>query len=467
VGGATKLAEVVAQYLWSHALTLIVLFASIVMVVQLFDSQRTPQSTFAWLLAIVFMPPVAIPLFLLFGRRKFPRGAKRANGALQPLSEPIDDAEPPLARVLRQSGVTPVRAGHRFELLTTGALAYARLLALIENAARSVDMTIFILANDAVGLRMLDALAERARAGVAVRLILDAVGSAGVLEHATRLLAAAGAEVRAFMPLRHSPVRGRTNLRSHRKLVVVDGTHVFAGGMNVAGEYMGPPELEVRERWRDVASVVSGPVAADATLLFDSDWRYCRGEAKTPAVSEPGASGTELVQLVPSGPDMVADTVYDAFLTAIFAARERIVVVTPYYVPDDALQHALVLAARRGVRTHVVMPLRSNHQLADVARRAPVRELRRAGVAVHYHPEMVHAKAMVVDESAAYIGSPNFDMRSLFLNYEDALFVYSPGAVAAIGAFTDELMAECVPEPPGGRENWLFERLARLLAPEL
>ena len=173
------------------------------------------------------------------------------------------------------------------------------------------------------------------------------------------------------------------------------------------------------------------------------------------------------MQLVPSGPDMIADTVYDAFLTAIFAARERIVVVTPYFVPDDALEHALMLATRRGVRTEVLVPRKSNHGLADFARRESLRDLTKAGVIFRYHPQMVHAKAMVVDASAAYIGSPNFDMRSLFLNYEDALFVYSPGAVAAIGAFTDELMAECVPEPPGGRENWLFERLARLLAPEL
>jgi cardiolipin synthase len=457
---------VVAEYLFSHALTLIALLASIVMVVQLLDSKRTPQSTYAWLLAIIFVPLVAIPLFLLLGRRKFPRNAKRPSAGLPPAT-PGDSGEPAVARLLRQSGVAPARGGNRFELLTTGEAAFARLVSLIESAERSLDMTMFILAEDAVGLRVVEALAARARAGVSVRLILDAVGSSGVRPHATRLLAAAGAEVRTFMPLRHSPVRGRTNLRSHRKLVIVDGVHVFAGGMNVAGEYMGPPELKVAERWRDIAAVVSGPVAPDATALFESDWRYCHGDAQTRASAAPDNRGNEVVQLVPSGPDMVADTVYDALLAAIFAGRERILLITPYFVPDDALEHALVLAARRGVHTDVVVPLRSNHRLADVARRASLRELSAAGVSFHFHPQMVHAKAMVVDAVCAYIGSPNFDMRSLFLNYEDALFLYSPDAIAQVRTFADALLAECASEPPHEHSNWLLERVARLLAPEL
>jgi cardiolipin synthase len=457
----------IAEYLYSHALTLLALFVSLVMLVRLLDSKRTPQSTFAWLLAIVFVPVVAIPLFLLLGQRKFPSRAKRPSEGFRPLPGPAEAEEPPLARVLRQSGVTPARAGNDFELLSSGDVAYARLLALIEGARRSIDMTIFILADDPVGLRVIEALAERAGAGVSVRLIVDAVGSARVRRHAERVLARAGAELRAFMPLRHSPIRGRSNLRSHRKLVVVDGEHVFAGGMNVANEYMGPPELANPPRWRDVAAIVSGPIAADATALFESDWRYCHGVASVEKPKAASARGRELVQLVPSGPDMVSDTVYDAFLTAIFAARERIVLVTPYFVPDEALEHALVLAARRGVRTELVVPRRSNHRLADFARRALLRELVAAGVVVRYHPQMVHAKAMVVDDFAAYVGSPNFDMRSLFLNYENALFVYSPGAISQIRAFVERLSAECGAEPPPGRPNWLFERLARLLAPEL
>ena len=174
------------------------------------------------------------------------------------------------------------------------------------------------------------------------------------------------------------------------------------------------------------------------------------------------------MQVVPSGPDTVTDTIYDLFLTGIFAAKQRIAIVTPYYVPDDVLQHALVLAARRGVRTELVVPTLSNHRIADIARRRLLRELRAAGVVIHYYPHgMVHAKAMVIDDDFAYVGSPNFDMRSLFLNYENAMCVYSSEAIGQIRTFVDGLIAESVAEGPKKRANWLLEQVARLLAPEL
>lgn len=463
------------EYLLSHAVTVVALLVALVMLVRWQDSKRSTQSVFAWLLAIVFLPFVAIPLYLLLGQRKFPARAKGPGPAPSVRVTPLEPGEPAVAHVLRQSGVAPARPGNSFELLTSGEDAYSRLLALIHGAERSIDLTMFILSDDPTGRGVLEALTQRAARGVSVRLILDAVGSARMLNVARRQLAANGGEVRAFMPLRHSPIRGRTNLRSHRKLAILDGERVFGGGMNLAIEYMGPAPLPIpSDRWRDLAAILDGPVAEDATALFESDWLYCGGSSKhaPPAPAPPFAPtsppGDQLIQLVPSGPDMPTDTVYDAFLTAIFAARERIALVTPYYVPDEALQHALVLAAQRGVRTEVVVPTDSNHRIADVARRALLRELEAAGVVVHYYPHgMVHAKAMFVDDTWAYVGSPNFDMRSLFLNYEVALFLYSPASIGRVRAFVDGLIGESAQTGPVRRANWLLERTARLLAPEL
>jgi cardiolipin synthase len=330
----------------------------------------------------------------------------------------------------------------------------------------------FILGDDATGRAVVDALAESAARGVRVRLILDAVGSRRSLRRATRLLSAAGAHVRAFMPLRHSPVRGRTNLRSHRKLGVFDGEHVFAGGMNLADEYMGPTARPASApRWRDVAAVATGPAAADAAALFESDWRFCGGPGR--AVDEPSfadravARGDAVVQVVASGPDMPTDTFYDLLLTEIFDARERIAIATPYYVPDAPLQHALVLSARRGVRTEILVPSRSNHGVADIARRQLLRELRAAGAVVHYYGlGMVHAKAMVIDDAFAYVGSPNFDMRSLFLNYESALCLYSSDAIGQVRRYIDDLVSESESDSPPYRQHWVIEQVARLLAPE-
>src|SRR6185295_7016230 len=229
---------------------------------------------------------------------------------------------------------------------------------------------------------------------------------------------------------------------------------VFAGGMNLAHEYMGPPLTgEATPRWRDVAAVVSGPVAADALALFESDWVFCGGSRRSASDESAAAAmltpGQARVQFVPSGPDMTTDTMYDLFLNGIFRAGERIAIVTPYYVPDEALQHALVLSCRRGVKTELLVPAWSNHRIADVARRGFLRELSDNGVLVHYYTRgMVHAKAMVIDDDFAYVGSPNFDMRSLFLNYEDALCLYSSEAIAQVRGFIDGLIAECTSQPP-------------------
>jgi cardiolipin synthase len=464
------------EYLLAHAATALAAVGALVMMTELGGSRRSSQSTLAWLLAIAFEPFIAIPLFFLLGNRKFPSHAKGPEAEAERLAKVnrYGDNTPPIARVLRTTGVAPPRSGNSFDLLPSGELAYARLMQLIDGATRTVDLTMFILGSDATGHAVVEALAQRASSGVSVRVILDAVGSSGSIRRAAEILRRAGGEVRTFMPLAHSPIRGRTNLRSHRKLAVFDRQHVFAGGMNLATEYMGPARTTPGEpRWRDVSAVSSGAVAADADAMFESDWAFCGGSPRAAAVEsapDDAAStfGDAVVQLVPSGPDRITDTLYDLFLTGIFAANERVALVTPYYVPDELLQHALLLAARRGVRTEVVMPTVSNHRVADMARRSLVRELLAAGVLVRFYPHgMVHAKAMVIDDDFAYVGSPNFDMRSLFLNYENALCVYSPAAIGQVRGFIDGLIAECDANAPDHTEHRVLEQLARFLAPEL
>jgi cardiolipin synthase len=454
-------------YFATHVLVVLTTLVSIVMAVRLLGSRRTAQSTIAWLLALVFAPFVAIPLYLALGSRKFPRRAKTSSSVALANDSNASALAPGMTRLLASSGVARPRDGNSFELLTTGEEAYRRLLELVRDAKQSIDLTMFILGSDATGASIVDALAARAREGVAVRVVLDAVGCALSHRQAARVLGDAGAEVRIFMPLWHSPLRGRSNLRSHRKLAVFDAEQVFVGGMNLAAEYMGPPGDGVA-RWVDVAAIVSGDVAEDATKLFESDWMFCGGAPRKAQGRALREAGGERAQVVPSGPDMASDTVYDLFLQAIYGAQDRVILVTPYYVPDAPLQHALVIAARRGVRVEVVVPARSNHYLADIAARLPLRELAGAGVTVLYYPHgMVHAKTMVVDDSFAYVGSPNFDMRSLFLNYEVALCVYSPGAIGQIRAFADALAAKCARDTPAQRRFPLLEQVASLFAPEL
>jgi len=203
-------------------------------------------------------------------------------------------------------------------------------------------------------------------------------------------LIAAGAKVAFFMPMLHLPFRGRTNLRNHRKIVVVDGRHALTGGMNLAEDYMGPtPDPK---RWRDFSLVISGPAVTDLVDLFHSDWKFATGEDirkedGLPFHIEPKGS---IAQVVASGPDVSGDPLYESLVSVAFAAQWRIWVVTPYFVPDETLVRALELAARRGVDVRVVVPARSNHLMADLARVSYLRQVQKAGGEVlMYEPGMV------------------------------------------------------------------------------
>lgn len=457
-------------FLRSHPLTVAVHALGLVLALRVLVTRRSPQSLMAWILGLLILPWAAIPLFLLFGARKLPRSVRGKHAPILPpgghalLSDTHPAADVP--RVLRTEGVPGVREGNAFELLGTGERAYAALHAAIAAARRTIDLTIFIVGDDEVGWSVVHALAERARAGVRVRLLVDAVGSRPIRRRATQALRAAGGELRVFMPLLHAPLKGRTNLRSHRKVAVFDGRRVFMGGMNVALDYMGPAPRP--ERWRDLACLLEGPVASDAGQLFAADWAFAGGAETPPPTELPPPAGQAVVQLVPSGPEMRTDTFYDALITALYSARSHVACVTPYYVPDDVVQHAFVLCARRGVQTELVMPARSNHALADNARRGLVAELAEAGVVLLWYDRMVHGKAMVVDDTVAFLGSPNLDMRSFFLNYEDALLLYSPPEIAAVRGWISALRDQCsTTQGPPSRRWWLIEDFARLMAPEL
>jgi cardiolipin synthase len=457
--------------LQTHIVRWTIALVALGVALRILTTRRPAQSLIAWLLALVFVPLVAIPLYALFGARKFPRKVRQKTtprlAGRPPGMLPAGGEGAQTSLVLWTEGVPGGRHGNRFELLGTGELAYSRLMELIGAARTSIDLTVFILGNDEVGWAVVRALIERARAGVKVRVLVDAIGSSRIKRQAARKLASVGAELRSFMPLFHAPIRGRTNLRSHRKFAIVDGQQVFLGGMNIALEYMGPTPRP--GRWRDLAAVVSGPVAADAEQLFAADWAFAGGEPQPAGTTAPSPrpEGQAMMQFIPSGPDMRSDTFYDALLTALFAARRQVALVTPYYVPDDSVHHALVLCARRGVHTRLLVPRRSNHPLADFARRGLLTELTAAGVEVGYFPlGMVHGKAMVVDEVLAFLGSPNLDMRSFFLNYEDALFLYGREEIAELRGWIDGLWAACESDAPP-QPLWFMGEIARLLAPEL
>jgi cardiolipin synthase len=237
-------------------------------------------------------------------------------------------------------------------------------------------------------------------------------------------LVGAGGQVCWFVPPLHSPLKGRTNLRNHRKLVVADAgkadARLWCGGRNLANEYF--DGSAAGPAWRDLTFDLQGPLVQQAANLFAHDWAFARGDrgpvSPLGQTAEHGEPDEGQAQLVASGPDQADDTLQALFVTAAYRARRRIALATPYFVPDAALLMALCMAARRGVQVDLLLPARSNHRMSDLARCRALRSLAAAGARLWLLPGMLHAKLAVVDDGLALAGSANLDSRSLFLNYE-------------------------------------------------
>jgi cardiolipin synthase A/B len=461
------------SWVFSDFLTHFGFLLALVFLANLFRQRRSPSSTVAWLLVILWLPYVGVPLYLMLGGRKMSRLARRKQEIYhRPPGGSGDDHGSAVGRLLASYGIPPARSGNRVEVVTSGEVAYERVLRLIDEARSTIHITTYILGRDDGSKVLVEHLTRRAAEGIAVRLLVDDLGSWRVGRRFLAPLKAAGAQVAYFMPVLHMPFRGRANLRNHRKVIVVDGRIALTGGMNLAWPYMGPRFLP--NQWRDLSVVVEGPAVSDLEDLFASDWKFTTGaHPAIPGQAEPhfspGGMESTVVEVVASGPDVAGDPLYESLLALIFAAEDRIWIVTPYFVPDEMLARALTLAARRGVDVRLIVPARSNHLSADLARGPYLRDLFNAGARVLlYTPVMLHAKAIIFDDRLAVIGSANMDMRSLFLNYEVALFVASPTQVAEIAAWARGLMIDTVPElPPPGLPRELAENIVRLLSPLL
>jgi cardiolipin synthase len=286
-----------------------------------------------------------------------------------------------------------------------------------------------------------------------VRLLLDGMGRWMRRHPPLGPLRAAGVQLRLFVPPLHSPLKGRTNLRDHRKMLIADAAfesrRLWCGGRNLASEYfVGSAD---RPAWRDLSFDLGGAFVGQAVQLFEHDWAFAGGSGRVPEIVTVASNGgnADGAQLIASGPDQVDDTVYSLLVTAAYQARERIALSTPYFVPDSALLTALCLAARRGVQVDLLLPARSNHRLSDMARRRAVRALAAAGGRIWLAPQMLHAKLVLIDRVLAMVGSANLDSRSLFLNYELMVAFHDAEALSRCTAwFEHERVAARQLAPP-------------------
>jgi cardiolipin synthase len=228
------------------------------------------------------------------------------------------------------------------------------------------------------------------------------------------------------MPVLPFSSSGSANLRNHRKVSLFDHTTAIMGGRNIAREYMGPTPY--KKRWLDFGAIVEGPAAALLNAVFIADWCFATKQPSDRLLAEvspevSASRGNCDLQVVPSGPDVPGDALYEGVVSMIQEAEQSVWIVTPYFIPDEVLLRTLVVKARSGREVTIVIPEHSNHPVTDFARRYYLRELKKAGARILLYPDgMLHAKAIVVDERVALIGSANFDLRSLFINFEIGVF---------------------------------------------
>ena len=413
--------------------------------------RRQPSAALAWVLTIALLPYVGLPLYVLLGTRKFRRPPRKA--LFKPRIDTLGPRETGLQdcaiATLEGMGLPPLTTNADVRFHADGKAAWDELVCLINDAQSTLYISTFLLADDDAAGRLADFMRQRAEAGVSVRLLLDAFGSWSTSRATVRGLRAAGVQVHWYRPLWHNPLKGQVNLRNHRKLAIADGQRLWSGGRNLAAEYFaGRPS---QAPWLDLSFSIDGDLAAQAQELFASQWPE-QPRAATPhwatqphTVCTPAAVGQAQLhraQLIPSGPDQSEDTFYGLLLTALYRAERQVRAVTPYFVPDDALLTALSLAARRGVKVQLVVPQRSNHRLADIARARALRDLAAAGGCVLLAPSMVHAKVVLVDDTLAFCGSVNLDSRSLFLNLELMVAFYSAQDIAAISQWANKSLGQ-------------------------
>ncbi len=460
----------------AHLTTMLVALLMLTLVVRVLGKEhRRPSASFAWILAIVLVPYVGIPSYLVFGGRKLRAVAQRKQTLhRRPAAAPtrLLNFDNPAEDVLTSTGVKPPSTGNAMRFISTGEEAYHRLCEMITSATSSVYIETYILKRDSVGRRVISLLAQKAAEGLDVRLLLDSYGCVTITHGFVAPITRAGGRVAWFLPL--LPVRRdwSLNLRNHRKMVIVDGRRAILGGMNFGEEYMGPaPDSK---RWIDSTMEVEGPALRDITEVFCSDWNFAAGDTLDCTCADAGAGpvpgGSDIAQIAASGPDVAGDPLFEAILASIHAARRRIWMVTPYFAPGEELFRALLIQARIGRDVRLIMPLKSNHPVADLVRGPYLRELAAAGAKILLRDgRMIHAKCMIFDDATAITGSTNFDLRSLYLNFEVALFAYSPDRVVEIAAWVADLAggAQAYSPAPPRRARRIAEQLALLVSPLL
>ncbi|GAB3379614.1 cardiolipin synthase [Azotobacter armeniacus] len=405
---------------------------------------RTAQGAIAWAISLLFMPYLTLLPYLVFGRSRFDayiQARRQADLQMHQALAELDwrpwveeaqaahgsEASQNLQVLARLGRQPPPLGNNRVRLLIDGQAAFAAIFEAIAQARKVILVQFFIVRDDRLGRRLQSLLLERAANGVQVFFLYDRIGCHALPRHYVQRLREGGVAMHAFSVSAHSGLLNRfqLNFRNHRKLVVVDGLHGFLGGLNVGDEYLGRnPHLSP---WRDTHVELSGPVLACLQESFAEDWFWVTRQLPPLLLPERYPAGEVLCQLVSSGPADSQETGSLQFVVAINAARRRIWLASPYFVPDESVFAALRLAVLRGLEVRLLLPARADHRVVYAASSLYAFEALEVGIRVfRYQPGFMHQKVLLIDADTAAVGSANLDNRSFRLNFELTLFTVDP-----------------------------------------
>ncbi|GMM60697.1 phospholipase D-like domain-containing protein [Novosphingobium pituita] len=425
---------------------------------------REPASRLAWLVVVLILPALGIPAYLLLGDTRLIR-RRRAHGleieAALP-RPPVDPGgtvrvaagpwQPSFALAASVNGLAPT-CGNAASLAPDNRAAIAAMIADIEAARANVHVCFYIWLPDESGSLLALALARAARRGVRVRVLADALGSRQFVRSPLwEEMRASGVDAREALPvgnLAWTLIRGRVDLRNHRKTLIVDNAVAWCGSQNAAD-----PEFRIKPRfapWVDIMTRWHGPIARHWQFLFAADWMAEDGDDLTALLTAPlpEPQGDIVAQGIGTGPTVAYGAMPSCFAALIHAARRTLTITTPYFVPGEQVLSALMAAARRGVETTLVVPHRNDSRFVGAASRSHYPALLEAGVEIHeFVPGLLHAKTMVVDESAAIVGSANLDRRSFELNFENTILFEDAALARAISARQRDWLAQSIAITP-------------------
>lgn len=447
-----------------------------VMVVWIIMQRSEPVATLGWIMALAFLPYAGFLIYYVFGPQKIRRSGRKRLASHARIGvrgkTPAGSEAAQLDRLATAMTGFPPSSASRVDLLIDGEQTYDALVTAIEAAQKHVHMEYYIYAGDRTGTRVRDALCGRANAGVKVRVLLDGVGSRLKREF-VRPLHEAGVELAFFHPVRWwmTPfIRPKLNLRSHRKIVICDGTVGFTGGINVTDD---ENEKVNPQAFHDLHLRVEGDAVRWLQVAWLEDWYYATEKGiDDPGVLADASNGPIACQVIPAGPDNDWEPIHRMQVQAINGADKRVWLATPYFVPSRAALFAIEGAAMRGLDVRIIVPKTSDSRLVTAAARSYFDRLLKAGVRIfEYGPRMLHSKALLIDDDEAIIGTSNFDTRSFSLNFEIVMLFRDAGVGGKLEASLRDDMAASVEvgkdSPRPGALTRFGEASARLFAPIL